>query len=359
MVPLEDIYEAAFDRTLFEPLLHRIIMALGGDSGFLAWSDLKRQAKFEVQVGNDPAWLQQYVETYWEYDLLRPILYLVPEGEPSPAWPHLQMPEIQQSRFYREYLAPQGIIDNLAVNLIMQPDMVASLAIIRKAPAPPFAPADIASLKALVPHLRRTILLQSQIIANANLVHGYQEAAKSTRDGLILLDQYLTVLDVDADLAALSGVQIAEPLRRTRLGCAVADTVADGQPRLLEMTSADGAAVRLLCHAQPVARDLYGDLVAGPRVAFAVHVTQVDRPWPIAFPTIAALYGLTPTELRVAQDALAHGDITALGERLGMARTTTRTHLHRIYEKTGTSGFADFCLFAHRFILPRPLPAEA
>ena len=93
-------------------------------------------------------------------------------------------------------------------------------------------------------------------------------------------------------------------------------------------------------------------MTAGPGVAHAVHVLRVDRPAAIAFASLATLHGLTPTELRVMTDAFTHADLTRLGERLGMARATARTHLHRIYDKTGTEGFADLCLLAHRFALP-------
>ena len=357
MINLDEIYNAAFDRSQFEPLLQNLVKALGAQSGFLAWSDTESHAKFEIQVGNDPYYLQQYAETYWEQDLLRPLLFETPEGVPAAVYPHLQRPEVRESRFYREYLAPQGIVDNLAVNLIKRRDMIAVLAILRIEPAPPFSEADQAALQALVPHLRRVIFLQSQIIGQSNLVRGYRQAAKSTRDGLILLDDTLQVLDVDKDLAKLTGVQVGDAISRTVFGRVVAAAIEADKPMMAEVEIPDAAPVRLLCHAQPIKRDPYGDLADGPGVAFAVHATLVDHPWPIAMSLIASIHGLTPTETRVLEDALAHRNIPEMGERLGMARATTRTHLHRIYEKTGTTGFADLCIFAHRFILPRPMTA--
>ncbi|MEO9131443.1 MAG: helix-turn-helix transcriptional regulator [Sphingomonas sp.] len=309
-------------------------------------------------MGNDPQYLQRYGETYWEHDLLRPLLFEVPEGVLAAVYPYLQRPEVRESRFYREYLAPQGIVDNLAVNLIKRRDMIATLAILRMEPAPPFSEADQAALQALVPHLRRVIFLQGKIIGQANLVHGYRQAAKSTRDGLILLDDTLQVLDVDSDLAKLTAVQVGESINRTGFGRVVAAAIEAGQPMMAEVEVPDAAPVRLLCHAQRINRDPYGDLADGPGVAFAVHATLVDHPWPIALSLIASIHGLTPTEARVMEDALAHRDISAMGERLGMARATTRTHLHRVYEKTGASGFADLCIFAHRFILPRPISTK-
>jgi DNA-binding CsgD family transcriptional regulator len=51
----------------------------------------------------------------------------------------------------------------------------------------------------------------------------------------------------------------------------------------------------------------------------------------------------------VLRDAIEHGDLAGIGDRLGMARATARTHLHRIYDKTQTRSFAGLSNLAHRF----------
>src|SRR5690606_35020595 len=105
----------------------------------------------------------------------------IPEGVATAAYPYLQQPEIQASIFYREYLEPQGIVDNLAVNLIKRPGIVATLAIISTEPSTPFSKDDIAKLADLIPHLRRAVFLQSHVIRQSNLVRGYRQAARSSR----------------------------------------------------------------------------------------------------------------------------------------------------------------------------------
>jgi DNA-binding CsgD family transcriptional regulator len=64
---------------------------------------------------------------------------------------------------------------------------------------------------------------------------------------------------------------------------------------------------------------------------------------------MAELYRLTQTELRVLRDAIENSDLAGIGQRLGMASATTRTHLHRIYDKTDTRSFAGLSNLAHRF----------
>lgn len=354
MIEIHEIYDAAFDRSRFADLLRRLVEALDAKSGFIGWADQDSGAGFQVQFGNDPEFLQRYVETYRSHDVMLPILHGFPEGVATAAYPYLQQPEIQASIFYREYLEPQGIVDNLAVNLIKRPGIVATLAIIRTEPSTPFSKDDIAKLADLIPHLRRAVFLQSHVIRQSNLVRGYRQAARSSRGGLILLDEGQRLLDIDPEIETLTGLRVGEAVDRTGVGKTIAAAIRNRAPQLAEVGNENGV-IRLLCHAQSIERDPYGDLADGPGVAFAVHVTRLDQELPVAFGLVGSTYGLTPTEQRVLEDAFAYGETVGLGERLGMARGTTRTHLHRIYEKTATRGFADLCLLVSRFILRGPV----
>ncbi|MBU1376286.1 MAG: helix-turn-helix transcriptional regulator [Alphaproteobacteria bacterium] len=352
MVDIDDIYDAAFDRDLFPALLRKILGAMNAQSGFLAWIDMESQANFEVQFGNDPAFLQSYAETYAQHDIMRPTLQAAGEGVVMQAYEHLQAPELQDSIFYKEWLAPQGIVDNLAVNLIKREQMFATMAILRTGDAPPFDAEDTARFTAIVPHIKRAVYMQSRLIHQANLVGGYQRITSGARNGLVLLDDKLCVLDIDRATQGLTGLRVDQVLGAPPFEKALGAAVRDAGPVAVELPSEGGEGVTLLCVAQPLERDGFGDFAGGAGVAHAVHVLRVDQPASIAFASMAELYGLTPTEVRVMADAFAHADLTALGDRLGMARATARTHLHRIYDKTRTQGFAGLCLLAHRFALP-------
>lgn len=352
MVDIDEIYDAAFDRELFPALLRKILTAMDAQCGFLAWVDMESQAKFEVQFGNDPAFLRSYAETYAQHDILQPTLQAAAEGVVMHAYEHLQAPEVQGSIFYREWLAPQRIVDNLAVNLIKREQMFAPMAILRTGDAPPFNADDVTRLNAIVPHLKRAIYMQSRLIHQANLVGGYQRITSGARNGLVLLDDKLRVLDIDRNTQALTGLRVDQALGSAAFEKALSAAVRDDAPVAIELPSEAGEGTTLLCVAQPLERDGFGDFAGGAGVAHAIHVLRVDQPASIAFASMAELYGLTPTELRVMADAFAHADLTSIGDRLGMAKATARTHLHRIYDKTRTQGFAGLCLLAHRFALP-------
>jgi DNA-binding CsgD family transcriptional regulator len=196
------------------------------------------------------------------------------------------------------------------------------------------------------------VFLSSYRIRQENLVHAYRQTAHGARDGLVLLDDAGRVIDLGPEIERLTGLSSAMAATRSAFGKALVKAMrADGP--LLHDHDVDGKAVRFLLRSQPLERNLFGDLSEGPGAAHAVSVTALDRRWGLAYESIATAHKLTPGEARVLEDVLTHGDMTDTSGRLGMARATSRSHLHRIYAKTGTKGFADLCLFAHRFIVPR------
>jgi DNA-binding CsgD family transcriptional regulator len=66
-----------------------------------------------------------------------------------------------------------------------------------------------------------------------------------------------------------------------------------------------------------------------------VTPAQVDTLPPVE--ALVALYELTPTEARVLVEIAAGKNRAAAAEALGIADSTVKTHLARVFEKTGTS----------------------
>ena len=73
--------------------------------------------------------------------------------------------------------------------------------------------------------------------------------------------------------------------------------------------------------------------------ALFVHKTALNTPLPPE--AIAKAYKLTPTELRVLLAIVEVGGVPEVSKALGIAETTVKTHLGRIYQKTGSGRQAD------------------
>jgi DNA-binding CsgD family transcriptional regulator len=67
---------------------------------------------------------------------------------------------------------------------------------------------------------------------------------------------------------------------------------------------------------------------------------------------IAQLYGLTRAELRVLLAIVDVGGVAETAESLGVSEATVKTHLHRLFGKTGTGRQADLVKLVAGFSNP-------
>ena len=80
------------------------------------------------------------------------------------------------------------------------------------------------------------------------------------------------------------------------------------------------------------------DATAGLKAIF-IHPQEPDAP-SFARP-IQELFGLTPREVCVLLALLEGREISDIADQLGIARATAKTHLDRLFAKTGTNRQAD------------------
>jgi DNA-binding CsgD family transcriptional regulator len=67
---------------------------------------------------------------------------------------------------------------------------------------------------------------------------------------------------------------------------------------------------------------------------------------------LARNFELTPAELRVLLSVVEVGGVPETAATLGVAETTVKTHLHRVFAKTGTRRQADLVKLAAGFSSP-------
>lgn len=72
----------------------------------------------------------------------------------------------------------------------------------------------------------------------------------------------------------------------------------------------------------------------------------------LATDAIAAAFRLTPSELRVLMAIIEIGGVPDIAAKLGVAETTVKTHLGRLFEKTGAGRQADLVKIAAGFAVP-------
>lgn len=267
--------------------------------------------------------------------------------------------EFERSAIYNEFLAPRGVRYTLFANATAGPELMIAQAFMRPKSKGPFFDDEIRMLSAVLPHFARAVRLR-QLAAS---LREQREDLQRTLDALdapvALLDRAGRVLCASAAAEALfatshrliteRGVLTARSSGEARaltqaLGCAAALAEAHSYrppPTHLAPTvsiARDGAEPLTLVFFPLRPRSgLRAHREA--RVLAVVHdparVTVLDPG------LVAKLHGLTATEAEVATTLAAGGTLVDFARERGCTELTARTHLKRVFQKTGTARQAD------------------
>jgi DNA-binding CsgD family transcriptional regulator len=79
-----------------------------------------------------------------------------------------------------------------------------------------------------------------------------------------------------------------------------------------------------------------------------VLITDPEQPGPAKLDLLVQLYGLTPKEAEIAVNLSQGKTVEQTAEQLGMTYQTARTHLRRLFIKTGTSRQTELLLLLAR-----------
>jgi len=109
---------------------------------------------------------------------------------------------------------------------------------------------------------------------------------------------------------------------------------------------------RYVAHALPLTsggRNSFGTVTDA---SVALFVRKATFEMPNLPEVIAKTYQLTPTELRVLLAITEIGGVPDVAEALGIADSTVRTHLTRLFDKTGATRQADLVRLVAGFSTP-------
>src|ERR1700729_1650195 len=113
-----EIYDCALDPESWNAVLPRIGAFVGGSGGGLfAHHPSRRSASIYYQFGTDLSYRQLYLEKYMTLDPMFGTYFVLDIGDvfsSSTIMPHA---DFLQSRFYKEWVRPQGWYDNIGVYL--------------------------------------------------------------------------------------------------------------------------------------------------------------------------------------------------------------------------------------------------
>jgi len=263
--------------------------------------------------------------------------------------------EFLQSRFYRELIRPQGWIDNIVVYLDRTPEGHAGFALFRHEREGLADEPARERLRLLVPHLRRAVLIGKLIEFKTAQAATFADALDGLSAGMLFVDASGRITHANAAGTAMiadgkvlhaslgrllaNDPDVNRALRDTFLAAANGDAAIGDRGVAVPLVARDGE--RYVAHVLPLssgARRGAGVSYAAAAVLFVQKAALATHSPP---EVIAKTYRLTAMELRVLLAIVEIGGAPQVAETLGIGEGTVKTHLKRLYEKTGARRQAD------------------
>jgi DNA-binding CsgD family transcriptional regulator/PAS domain-containing protein len=271
--------------------------------------------------------------------------------------------DITTNRYSLEWGKPQGLVDVMALGLARDERGLGSLAFGRHESAGPIGEREIEGARLLIPHLQRAATI-NRLLDMAALARSTFQVVLDTLTAPI----FLTTADlhvVHANPAAheivaagdllnirngvlTTGVAAVSSALAAAVSQAAQDESAIGRKGLgVPIRWEDGSAGAL--HVLPL-RPGRGTFDAS--VIAAVFVARADTPFIAPTALVAALFGLTPAEARVFEQIAAGRTVEETSDALNIGRSTVRTHLLRLFDKTGVRRQAELVQLAAALAAP-------
>ena len=345
------IYDAAIEPGLWPGVLKQTADFLGGASAALYYKDAAtNHGNVYYECGrNDPHYKRLYFDKYIKIDPTSAGLCFREVGNPLGVGDILDFDEFHASRFYQEWVRPQQWADAMSVALDKTATGAALFTVFRLERQGLVDTEARRRMRLIAPHVRRAALVGRAI------EHKTAEAATfaDTLDGL---SAAMFLVDADGRIVhanAVGRIMLREGFVLRSACGKLAATEAWASRALVDAVTAAkggdaavgsrGIAVPLtgrdgdgyVAHALPLASAARR---AGARYAAvaALFVQKAARQMRSAPEVIARMFNLTPSELRVLFAIIERGGVPETAEALGIGQATVKTHLHRLFRKTGT-----------------------
>jgi DNA-binding CsgD family transcriptional regulator len=356
------IYDAALNPDIWNAVLPRIGAFVGGSAGGLfAHHASRRSGNVFYEFGTDPDFRQLYLEKYMTMDPMFGTYFVLDVGEVFSTSTIMSHAEFLQSRFYKECIRPQGWIDNICVYLDKEPEGQAGFAVFRHERDGLVDEPMRERMRLLFPHLRRAVLIGKLIEFKTAQAATFADALDGLSAAMLFVDSSgrithanaagrAMIADGDVLRASLGRLVANDPnvnraLRDIFLAAATGDAAIGVSGVAVPLAARNGE--RYVAHVLPLSsgsRRSAGVSYAAAAALFVQKAALATRSPPEA---IAKTYRLTPMELRVLLAIVEVGGAPQVAETLGIGEGTVKTHLKRLYEKTGARRQADLVkLFA-------------
>jgi DNA-binding CsgD family transcriptional regulator len=345
---IDAIYEAGLDAQRWSDTLPQLAAAAGANVADLVMVETSRGAAAMFSTGMDPAAIEAYQKYYNRLDPIRRAIERKPAGTIATDRDIVSKAWLTRTEFYNDWVRPQDFYDCTMLTLFRDSTGAGVICLAAPERVDGFATRSSELLRQLMPHLARAAQITLKIAELDALRSAGLEVLDCLSEGIILADINARVvfanraaegmlatadgIGVDASgLCATKSVQTTALRRFIALSARREDIASAGGSLLLERASGRRP---LSVTVAPMRRERAWSSVTHP-IAI-VFIADPERDAEPSVSRLRGLYGMTPAEAVVAGIISKGNGVKSAARALGIAPSTARTHLHRIFEKTGT-----------------------
>jgi DNA-binding CsgD family transcriptional regulator len=348
------IYDSAVNPELWPVALEAMCGLIGATLGTVTVIDFKQHSvRFAADWGFDPYWKKLHDEKYAAVMPFYAVFPLLEVGETINT--QMMMDKVgdqnaRQSPFFTEWAEPAGYRD-CTTSVILRTDSATGVFTMQTPTTADFVgPRELAVASLLTPHVRRAVTISDLLDMRSIAAAAFETTLDTFAVAVVLVDAKAHILHANA--AAQSMFSAGGPALATNNELRASSATANNALRSAIARAATnesalgygGIGVPIhsdigepaIAHVLPLkAGTLRPELMLN--AAAAVFVTPARETAPPPVEALAALYDLTPTEARVMVEIASGKNRAATALALGIADSTVKTHLARVFEKTGTS----------------------
>lgn len=344
------IYDCAIDPSLWPVALERVARLFGGRTASIGISDtLTRETIIRTSWGVS----EPYESSYAGYVATLPVYQSYARMQVEEAKGGAMLYDIEafkKTDFYREWAAPQGLIDVAALCIMNDSSRFGMFGVNTGTDRPLVGERDLKILRMLAPHVRRAATISDLLDTSALSARRLEALIDGLDLGIAFVDQSMRL--VHANDAARRYLDAGDGItcHAGRIGVS-APRSRDAFEHALERAGRGDAEMGragfslpvprhggdpLVLHVLPLARG-EGRRLLAPSSLAAVFITSPDARPVAAADALASLFDLTRVEAVTLTHLSAGSSPGEVASRLGMPLSTVKSQLKRIFRKTGTS----------------------
>ena len=361
-----EIYDAALDQSLWLDVLGAAADFVGGcGAGLFSKDATATTGGLCYAAGIERRYQASYFDKYIALDPATTGQLFAEIEEPMATADFMPYGQFMETRFYREWVRPQGLVDFVSAVLDKSATGVAMFEVFRHERNGVVDAQARHRMRLIVPHIRRAVRIGRLLELKAAEAATFADTLDGLSAGICLVGADGRIVHSNAAAHAILGAgdilrvvggrlvardaQVDRTLRDLFAAAAQGDGAPGSKGIAVPLTGRDGE--RYVVHALPLTSSARRRL----GVAYAAAALFIRKASAVASARpeiLGKIFKLTPTEARVLLAIVEVGGVPEVAAALGVAETTIKTHLSRLFEKTGATRQADLVKLVAGYATP-------